>query len=822
MEPKSTAQVEPENTAFFARWTEGVLRFRLVSILAIVAITGFFIAGMDGLSIDNSTERFTPENARSAQVLKDFRKHFGRDDVFLVLAEGDVFSPAFLDRLRSLHRALERLEVKGLGQGAPAESMEEAPNALQGIDAKDSFGDFEGFEGWGDEKDGSIVERVHSLINARRTYSKNDALLVERWLDPWPTKEGLSALRAAVLKDRNVRGVILSESTQHTVLAVRTLHLSDQDLATVHGVIEALVKKHGAEDFKLSVGGLPAVNTVVDRAITEDLDLLTTLELLALVLIMTLLFRHPLGVLGPLATVVLALVWSFGFAGWMGFPITLVSNILPPFFTCVGIGDSIHIQSLYRDHRRSGMETRPAIIAALGETGLPVMFTSLTTMVGLLSFGLSDVQGIREVGFVGAFGVGAAWLNSIVILPVVLSWNKKSLFGASKQTGNDPMGRLALALAGLSAKRPLAVFLPTGLLAAAALFGITQVKLFYDPLEWFPSDAPLRQTYKTYDEHVGGISNVQLLIKPKTELGLKDKKLLVALENLEKHLLAYEQPETGAHLVTGMTSIANVIKESNRALSDASEDAYRLPQSQQAISNLLFLFEVASSDELRRIATLDFQHTQATIRIRWLDATGYLPFTDYLEAGIKEHIGALASVRPTGTVYNLTSVIATLIYDLLYSFSLAFTVIAILMMLVVRRLKLGLIAMVPNLLPVAMILGVMGFSQIPIDVTNLLIASILLGICVDDTIHFFYHFRTSYEQLQDVEAAIRHTSLVSGRAIISTSIILLAGFGVFFFASVASLRQFGLLICLAIVFALLADLVLTPALLRIAYRKETT
>ena len=203
-------------------------------------------------------------------------------------------------------------------------------------------------------------------------------------------------------------------------------------------------------------------------------------------------------------------------------------------------------------------------------------------------------------------------------------------------------------------------------------------------------------------------------------------------------------------------------------------------------------------------------------------ADAYGPLADHLNQGIDKHIPANSTVRPTGTAFTLLSTIGRLIIDLGRSFGVACVLITLLLILQLRSIKMGLIAMVPNLVPIVFVMGFMGLVDIPIDLVNILIASIAIGIAVDDTIHLLHHFKVHHEQYGNVEAAIRNAFEHAGRAMVSTTMILGLGFLVFVFATIDNILRFGLLIALTAVTAMFVDLVFTPALLRTFYRRPST
>ncbi len=690
--------------------------------------------------------------------------------------------------------------------------------------------------GWGNEAGGSIVDEVTSVLNVRKTSGKGGTLRVGKLLDPMPDAAGLAALKPAVLRDSRYVGQVIGRSGQHAVMTIRTQFMSEDDSAKVYFRIMAICDKHRAEGFELGVAGPPALGAALNALMMQDLKRTGVIAILAMLLALVFLFRHPMGMIGPLGVVVQAGVWTFGAMAAAGVHVTMLSNILPAFLFCVGIGDSVHLQSVYRDARRTGRGNRDAIVYAVSTTAVPVLFTTLTTMVGLLSFRFASVSAISDMGTAGAWGVGVALLHSLVFLPIVLSFNTKSLLGARGAGGTDGLdrwldrARLFSFDEGAAAGSPLGRTSPRrtrALALAATLFVIggvltTWLQVFHHPITWIPEGSPVRTAFETLDAEAGGTANVQLLIEAKEGRSIKDLKLLRGMEQLDTHIRGYVNAQDGEKLVGNTISLLDVIKETNQALHDDDPAYYKLPDTDRGVSDLLFMFENAGPEQLRRLATNDLRKTQMTIRVRWVDATSYGAFTEHIQAGIDRFIGDRAVVKPTGAIYSLFSVIANLIADLMRSFLVAFVAITVMMVLMLRNLKLGLIAMVPNLLPIVAIMGGMGLTGVPIDMSTLLIASIAIGIAVDDTIHFLHHFQAHFRLNGKVEDALAYTFAHSGRAMVSTSVILCGGFCVYMTAGMYNIGRFGALVAATVVLALVIDLLFAPALVRTFYKDRPT
>ena len=361
-----------------------------------------------------------------------------------------------------------------------------------------------------------------------------------------------------------------------------------------------------------------------------------------------------------------------------------------------------------------------------------------------------------------------------------------------------------------------------------SLLGVSRLEVWHDDLATLPDNHPIKSAVLEVDHELGGVANVQIVVKADhLDRGIKDIEVLHALENLSQHILSYKTPQ-GEHIVGHALSLTNVVKETRKALVNQS-DAYHIPsirsqkksEAQQEASQLISLFELQSPEQLRKLSTVDLKASHLTLQVKWQEATSYAGLIKHIEAGIKQYFEPLEKqkieLRPTGGVYLAYTIISSLLDDLIKSFSAAFLVITLLMILMLKELKLGLLAMIPNLFPILLMIGTLGLIGIPLDLNNLLIASIALGIAVDDTIHLLHHFKASYMIHFDRELAIADSIKHAGRAMLSTSILLCIGFSMHMFASTAAVQRFGVIIGATVMVAFVVDLLICPAILRLAY-----
>ena len=842
---------------FLRAWARTVIRYRWLFLALTVIATGTMAnEARTKLRIDNSVEAFLARQSAAAVSLEDSRDAFGRDDLFLIMIEGDVFSVPYLEKLQKLHAELESLDIplQTLGERR-ADRQRERMELRQdfGFEKKneftqnaekdttipdseeDEFADFGDDEGWGDEVGGGVMDEVISLINVRQTRGTEDGgIVVGDLMDPFPLAKDLPKIKAKVLADPTLVGQVVNHAGDHSIIALRTQFMGEEDSNKLYLEVRKIAETYDGEGFKVLVAGLPALAAELNTLLLGDMGRLAIFAFLMMVVILTFIFRHPFGLFGPVLVVVMSVIMSMGIMAMLGMPMTMLTTILPAFVLCVGLGDAIHLLSIYRDQRREGIENNEAICKALAITGKPIFFTTITTMFGLLSFRLAAVQAIQDLGTAGAFGVVLALIHTFVFLVALMSFNTKSMLGVRSAAASDLLDRfldrclrfsgqgLAGAIPSQNYGRKRRITLATGLvLALTAGYGASQLKVWHNPLSWVPEDKYLRYAFDQIDAKVGGAATVQILVEGTSERGVKDLKILQGMDKLVEHIKEYRDPKSGMVVVSNAISILDPIRETHRALLAGKDSEYRIPDTQETLTDCFTLFENAAPDKLGRIITLNGTMTLITLRTRWLEATSYGPLTEHIDVGVQKYLPPeIAVVKPTGSVYNVFTTVSLLLRDLLRSFGAAFAIITVLMMFMLRSLKLGLIAMIPNLLPIAFIMGLMGFAGVPIDMANLLIGSIALGVAVDDTIHFLHHFRVRYADGGNLEAAIKKAITESGRAMTATSIVLCAGFYVYIAATMFSIQRFGFLIGTTVIFALLIDLIGCPALLRTLFKSK--
>lgn len=790
-----------------------VLRFRLPVLVGILLCTTLLGWQLQHLKFDTSNEGFLHEDDPYLKTYNQFREEFGRDD-FLVLAvySEDLFSSEALDKLRALHEDL-------LGS---------VP----------------------------FLEDITSLINVRDVRGEDDTLLVDELLLQTPTTPGeLAELRERVLGNPLYINNLVSENGKYTAILLQSQvyggdpdgdlfsgfdepseedesgkspeqrYLSDLENDIFVEAVHEVVARHQTPSFLISAAGPPVNLHAIKYYMQQDAFTFMKLALLVIGSCLFLMFRRASGVLLPLMLVGLSLVSTVGLMTMLGVSFKLPTTMLPSFILTVGVGASIHVLSLTYQNIRQGKDRHAAIVAAYGHSGLALMMTSLTTSAGLASFSMAKVAPIADLGIFSAIGVGISLIYTFTFLPATLSLLPLKPMVPEEPIRPGLMDRFLRAVAAFSIRRYRLVLAFAAVMVLLGLAGVSRVLFSHDGLEWLPEELGVRQATQVLDRELKGTVVLEMVLDTGRENGLYDRATLLDIERLMAELVEdYADHEVPIGKALAITTL---LKEIHQALHGNDPAFYKIPDNEKLIPQEFLLFTNTGSDDIDNLTDRQYRYARITLKVPWQDALLYIPFIRdvterFSDTFTKRKLagGDPMQVTATGIMSLFGRIIHAAMYSAAQSYAIALVVITFMMILLIGNLKLGLISMIPNLAPIITVLGLMGWLAINLDMFTMLIASIVIGLAVDDTIHFMYNFKRYYTQTGDLHEAVENTLLTAGRAMLTTSVVLSIGFFIFMFAAMNNLFYFGLLAGSAVLLALGADLLLAPALMTLVIHKK--
>ncbi|MDH3214471.1 MAG: MMPL family transporter [Myxococcales bacterium] len=790
--------------AGFERWGSFVFRHAGAAIAATALLVAGLASQLPKLVVDGSDEAFLHETDPARVTYDAFRAQFERSEMIVIAVRPpEVFDLGFLAKLRAFHEDLE-------------------DNVPQ-------------------------LNDVTSLVNARYTHGVEDELIVEDLLEDWPEDAAdVAALRERVLAHPLYRNLYISEDGRLAAVLIEldtysSLGAGAEDLSgfedpgesevrgsrpfltgeevfAVVGAVSEVVARHDAPDFRLYMTGGAATEAMLMTAMQRDMTLFVSLAVLIIVLFLFVLFRRLSGVLLPLAVVALALLCTIATMAMTGVPVTLPIQVLPSFLLAVGVGASVHVLTLFYRELRRGAGREEAIAHSLGHSGLAIAMTSLTTAGGLASFSTAELAPVMHFGIFGPIGVLFAFAFTVVLLPALLA--VVPLRDASPRAGRpqqeDAWDRWILRCGATAARRPGAVLVAAGLCLAVAIAGATRLRFSWDPLSWLPDSEPIRVATEILDREMGGSSSFEVLIETGVENGLHDPGLLARLDALRADLASFQLDGT---TVSKTVSLADVLKEIHQALNENRPEYYAIPKDRRLVAQEFLLFENTGADDLEDVVDTQFRLASFTVRIPQGDAMRQVPVLDAIDARFREVLGDAATVTMTGGLVLGDRSFFAMIRSMAASYVLALLIVTPLMILMLGSLRGGLLSMIPNITPIVLTLGLMGWLGVPIDFSTMMSGAIVLGIAVDDTIHFAHNFQRFYARGDDPSVAVRRSLETAGRAMLFTSIVLAAAFLIYAFSTLDNLFNLGVFTAFAVVTAFLADVLVAPALMVLFQRR---
>jgi predicted RND superfamily exporter protein len=805
-------QLRTRIEAAYGRWANWTFAkaWWLIAIMAVLFVA--LASGMQNARLDTSTEGFLHADDPMRIAYNEFKQEFGQDDRILVAVQtDDVFSQANLIKLNELHQALEQ----------------RVPH----------------------------LAAVDSLISSRVTTGDEESLIVNELFDPWPTNDQeYKDLQTMAMANPLLQNLVIDEQGSFTTLLlqmqayqveessaadalddllggddlgfgedepVELIPLSEAQKADIIDAVALVTADFNQPNFTIYVAGSPQVTDSLQTMMLEDMMFFVALVLLTIITLLALLFRRLSGVALPLITVVMAVVATMGSMGHALVPIQTVTQIVPSFLLAVGVGAAIHILAIFyktydqqtdNDHRQG---KRQALAYTLQHSGFAITITSLTTAASLLSFATSQVSAVSRLGVFASLGVMIMLTFVLVLLPAliaVLPIKRKSNANdsATVQPKADWMTRLLVGFSEFSVRRYRGILLGTGLLVIGGIAAVSQIGYSHNPLTWLPADNQGRIATEVVDESLRGSITMEVLVDTHVENGIIQPQTLQALDQLSE----YAQTLTGeTYFVGKVVSIADVIKEIHQALHANDSAYYLIPDDANLIAQEVLLFENSGSDDLEDMVDSQFSKARMTLKMPWVDAVEYQQLINDIEAKAEQLFGPDVSVSTTGMIPMLAKTTTDAIYSTGFSYAIAFVAIAFMMMTMLGNIRLGLISMIPNLFPVLSVLTLMWLLGLPLDLYTMLIGAIVIGLAVDDTVHFMHNFKRYHDEHGNTARAIEQTLTGTGRAMLVTTMVLCAGFFAYFFSAMSNLMAFGILTSFAIVMALLADFLIAPALM---------
>lgn len=549
--------------------------------------------------------------------------------------------------------------------------------------------------------------------------------------------------------------------------------------------------------------------------------------LLLIVAMLWLLFRSFSAVIWPVLIVMLTLLWTMGTIGWSGLAMTEMYNVIVFLIFAVGVADAIHILSGYLFFRNKKLDHKTAIRTVFRKSGPACFLTSITTSLGLLSMVFVPIVPLQRFAVFAAIGVIYAFIITVFLLPLMLDiWSPVSRKRAARieqsKEGEHLIQGFIRRFDHLFHQVPYKIIAVFSVASIVLAYGALNIRVESNSIENLKEDVPLKATYKLVDRYMGGTGNLEVLIDSGEINGMKKPEMLNAVEELQQYV-----EQEFSDIVIKTVSLVNVTKNSYKALNEGNPEMYKIPQDPKTLIQTLFMFDSANPEDRRQLVSDDYRMAHIRISSKNIGSIKGLEVMNAVDSYIRKNLSPLKATFPdlkvttTGQLPLQLKLMDYISWSQVQSFGIAVVSISIVLLLVMGSVKIGVVAIIPNILPIITAFGVMGYFDMALDVHTLLVVPIIIGIAVDDTIHFLTHYRIEMQHHGNVKEAILIAYREAGQAIVFTSLVLAFGFLVFLFSSNKGFSYFGILSAVSIFTATVADLILLPALLYLVDRNTS-
>ncbi len=740
-----------------------MIRYRkpiIALFIALAVLSGFSIFN---LRFSFDFEQFFPTGDEDLEFFRDFIKEFETDDNYMLIAvrrDSGVFHQPFLEQFHDLS-----LRSRNLPHVMESQSL-----TMFSYPIKTPFGI-------------TTIPAIHI----------DDP---ERYPDD----------RERLLNDERFAQNLISKDAKTLVIFMKTINSIQLEQAREHmRALDELMSEYDFEEYHYL--GRPYFQTELVSMQIREITVSATVSAILVALIMFFIFRRPIGIFVALASIGLGMLLFLGLLAALGREMNAMSALYPVLMIIVGTSDVIHIMSKYIDELQRGKEKNEAIWITIKEIGLATLLTSITTAIGFSSLITSRILPIRDFGLNAALGVMVAYVTVIFFTTALLSFFRADQIiklGRGHAFWHNAMNKAYFFT--LHQRRSIVV----GSILTLIIFGIgiSRINTNYNIINNMPTGKKITEDFRFFEKQLTGFRPVEFAIYTQEGYEADDFEVLHQIDTLEDHL-------RGIRAFQGIGSITAVYKSINQMMGSNRPEAYRLPESKARFEQYKKMADQIPKMGVNILVSKDRKKARITSRVQDLGADTLKQMGNRIDDWIAENMDSnIVKVQRTGTGLIIDKNAEYVRRSLLQGLGMAILIVSVLMAILFRNIRMLIIALIPNLVPLLLAGALLGFLGIELEAGVAIVFAIIFGIAVDDTIHFLSKFKLVRNKGKELEEAIQITFLETGKAICLTTIILFFGFMVMLFSIHPPSVTIGLLISTTLISALVSDLLLIPILMR--------
>ncbi len=751
----------------YTRW---IIKWRYLVIISCFSAIILAASGIHWIEINNDYEVFFSKDNPQLLAFQALKNTYSANDnlLFMIMPEnGKVFTPRVLDLVEKLTQKAWTVPY---------------------------------------------TSRVDSVTNFQYTYAQGDDLIVENLVENARQKslEDLQRIKQIAVNEPFLQHKLVDKKGSVTAVNLN-LELRNASKDAMHEIVTtgrklAAYYQQQYPGIHIYLSGMAALNNAFPDAIKVDIVTLIPAMYILILLVLWFLLRSVTATLVILLVIAGAVLASIGLVGWMGMEFTSPLSSAPTIIMTLAVADCVHLFITLLHEMYAGKEKHVALIESLRINMQPIFLTSVTTAIGFMSLNFSDAPPFRDLGNISALGVGLAFFLSITLLPALISILPVNSKG---KKGDTEGSKHMLMLANFVISRPKKLFYSMILLIVSLIIFIPRIELNDEFIRYFDESIEFRRHTDMIAEKLSGIYAVEFALDSGVQNGINQPQYLHTVDNFVQWIR--EQAE-----VDHVNSFTDTLKRLNKNMHGDDPIWYKLPEKQDLAAQYLFLYELSLpyGMDLNNQINITRSGMRISVTLKNLDNIRIRDFTARAEKWLQDNAPKSMHTHGVSTTVMFAHIAERNIRSMLLGTFIALILISLLLIISLRSVKIGLLSLIPNLVPVMMAFGLWGLLVGQVGLASSVVAAMTLGIVVDDTVHFLSKYlRARREQQLTVVDAIRYAFSHVGRALWVTTAVLVSGFLVLSQSAFALNSSMGALTGITLLLALMTDFLFLPILL---------
>jgi uncharacterized protein len=765
-----------------------IVEWPKLTLLLGLLLTSFFAYHALHLRIDSSVKNLYAQDDPNKKYYEEVRTIFGSDDTGVIgLVTENVYTPATLEKIKRITAEVEKVDG---------------------------------------------VESVQSLTNVPDPITDvlDPPLLIPRIPSD---AAALDALRRKVEDNPIYLNVVSRDGKGAAVLIFFKQQIGEDESSQKRrdDRLQVIVaRERGPEELYLT--GMQHITLNESQLMLRDLRTFTPLSLAVIMVVLGFCFRNVRGVLLPLMSVLCGVVWTLGIMVLAGEAITIGTLVLPSLLIVIGSTYSIYIIAQYEDEIQKGGTAEEVVMRALTRVSVPVTVAAFTTVVGFVTLLVNRIGTIRALGLYAAVGFACLTVVVLTLMPAVLTLLPLPQRRVASK-GSDRLAALLAQVGHFDRQYRVPIMVAAALLVIPSVWGVTLIRADSNFIQYFKKNSPVRRANEIIGEKIGGTQNFDIIVNSGKKDGATTFDLLKRIKGLQTHLATLPGIDQTISIVDFCELVDRSIQsngagkevggsEGGKTPTPPASSAgtpittfWEHPEQLRGVRQLVYLNQRqrGSANTFAAVLNSDSSIARVVVRTRLTSSSDIVHAAEEVRRYGKEHFPPEVTVRPTGSLILLNEATEDIVWGQITSLGFALVVIFVVLSLLFLSVKVGFLSLLPNILAILLLFGVMGMTGITLNLGTSIIASIAIGIAVEDAIRYLARLSDEIRTTHDQEKALFQTISTVGKPIIYASTALGLGFLVFLFSSFVPIQKFGFLTALTIVAAFVNDLVLLPALL---------